>query len=365
MIGPGPGSHQLPPDVIRVMDRPRRRCKPRVEDGCVDLGEAAALVGGARHILVVSGSGISASAGLSTYVNGAGVYERAAKRYKLKRGIELFNWAFYAARPRDSQRFLAELADSARAAEPTRAHRGIVDLERRRFLARHVTLNVDGLSLAAGGSLWEGGDVGRTIELHGALRDVVDAETGAVRPLDDGALANFKARRDAFPTGVARPAGGKKRPRGVDEGGDPSPPLRFRFRVLLYGDEEHGLVLDGPAALARLDADAAAADLVLWLGISFEQAASRAAPRKNRRRAETQKKTSLARIELVRREESDRSSPLPDVSTTGERGRFTGFASEARKVSRIVRGFRAGPASICDASRPRSGPRIGTRRSSS
>jgi len=245
-----------------------------VEDGCVDLGEAAALVGGARHILVVSGSGISASAGLSTYVNGAGVYERAAKRYKLKRGIELFNWAFYAARPRDSQRFLAELADSARAAEPTRAHRGIVDLERRRFLARHVTLNVDGLSLAAGGSLWEGGDVGRTIELHGALRDVVDAETGAVRPLDDGALANFKARRDAFPTGVAKPAGGKKRPRGVDEGGDPSPPLRFRFRVLLYGDEEHGLVLDGPAALARLDADAAAADLVLWLGISFEQAAS-------------------------------------------------------------------------------------------
>lgn len=331
----------------------------------MDLGEAAALVGGARHILVVSGSGISASAGLSTYVNGAGVYERAAKRYKLKRGIELFNWAFYAARPRDSQRFLAELADSARAAEPTRAHRGIVDLETRRCLARHVTLNVDGLSLAAGGSPWEGGDVGRTIELHGALRDVVDAETGAVRPLDDGALANFKARRDAFPTGVAKPAGGRKRPRGVDEGGDPSPPLRFRFRVLLYGDEEHGLVLDGPAALARLDADAAAADLVLWLGISFEQAASRAAPRKTRRRGRDSKKMPPS----LESSSFDAKHPTARPrSPTSRRPEREGVSRDSRrKRGRYLEsfGFRAGPASICDASRPRSGPRIGTRRSSS
>ena len=44
--------------------------------------------------------------------------------------------------------------------------------------------------------------------------------------------------------------------------------------MLLYGDKEHASIVDGARSLARLAADAATADLVLVLGISFEQAAS-------------------------------------------------------------------------------------------
>ena len=75
------------------------------------LAAAADLIKGAKKIVVVSGSGISAAAGLSTYVGGKdGLYEKARKRYKLEKGIDLFGWRFYSERPRDAQKFLAELA---------------------------------------------------------------------------------------------------------------------------------------------------------------------------------------------------------------------------------------------------------------
>lgn len=267
------------------------------EEGCVTLEEARGLVASSRRILVVSGSGISASAGLSTYVNGGGVYERARKRYKLAKGIELFNWSFYEERPRESQAFLAQLAGAVAGCEPTATHRSIVALERAGTLVRHVTMNIDSLHSAAGGSLWHGRDgagrSGKTVELHGALREVVDVVTGDVYAADETCVARLRAKRDAFPArsdpppaplfGAARD--GRKRPRAAseaddqadedgDEDDDADPPLRFRFRVMLYGDAEHDRILDGGAALARLDDDAREADLVLWLGISFEQAAS-------------------------------------------------------------------------------------------
>ena len=49
---------------------------------------------------MISGSGISASAGMSTYVNGGGLYQKAAKKYGLAKGIKLFDYSFYARRPR-------------------------------------------------------------------------------------------------------------------------------------------------------------------------------------------------------------------------------------------------------------------------
>jgi len=111
------------------------------------------------------------------------------------------------------------------------------------------------------------------VELHGALRELVDVTNGNVYALDDAALKRIKAGRDAFEDSDApRPVlcvnAAKKRPLCETH------PLRVRFRVLLYGDEEHARILDGQAALARLMADAQDADLVLFLGISFEQSAS-------------------------------------------------------------------------------------------
>jgi len=264
-----------PPPPVR---RPPRACRSRSaptqdDDSFIPLGAAAALVTGARRLLVVSGSGISAGAGLSTYVGGRdGLYEKARRRYGLERGIELFGWRFYRERPHDAQKFLAELAAAVHKASPTPTHRALVALERSGRLQRHVTLNIDGLHRAAGASLWNG-DAGTCVELHGALRELVDVTNGNVYALDDAALKRIKAGRDAFEDSDApRPVlcvnAAKKRPLCETH------PLRVRFRVLLYGDEEHARILDGQAALARLMADAQDADLVLFLGISFEQSAS-------------------------------------------------------------------------------------------
>ena len=77
--------------------RPPRACRSRSNitdsglDDAMPLAAAADLIKGAKKIVVVSGSGISAAAGLSTYVGGRdGLYEKARKRYKLEKGIDLF-----------------------------------------------------------------------------------------------------------------------------------------------------------------------------------------------------------------------------------------------------------------------------------
>ena len=261
--------------------RPKRKASRVVDDeeeeSC-SLDDAARLLAHAARVLVVSGSGISAAAGLSTYVNG-GVYERARKKYKLRSGIELFNYGFYASRPRDCQAFLARLAEAVADAEPTRTHAALAALENSGALLRHVTMNVDGLHLAAGGSLWHGRDAagraGRTVELHGSVRELVDVASGDVFAADAAVLDRLKRGQDAvrasdppraplFATAPAPPP----------DDGDGARPLRHRLRVLLYGDEEHAAIVDGAGALGVLRADAANADLVLWLGVSFEQSAS-------------------------------------------------------------------------------------------
>ena len=273
---PPPPPPQPSPPPAR---RPPRACRSRSNvtdsglDDAMPLAAAADLVKNAKKVVVVSGSGISAAAGLSTYVGGKdGLYEKARKRYKLEKGIDLFGWRFYSERPRDAQKFLAELAVAVQKAQPTPTHRALVDLERSGVLMRHITLNIDGLHAQAGASLWDGSD-GTTVELHGALREVVDCENGNVYALDDEMLRRIKGGRDAVdgkdaPRDALRVNGSKKRPL------DHEPPLRTRFRVLLYGDREHARILDGPQALQRLKDDCGGADLVLFLGISFEQSAS-------------------------------------------------------------------------------------------
>ena len=273
---PPPPPPQPSPPPAR---RPPRACRSRSNitdsglDDAMPLAAAADLIKDAKKIVVVSGSGISAAAGLSTYVGGKdGLYEKARKRYKLEKGIDLFGWRFYSERPRDAQKFLAELAVAVQKAQPTPTHRALVDLERSGVLMRHITLNIDGLHAQAGASLWDGSD-GTTVELHGALREVVDCENGNVYALDDEMLRRIKGGRDAVdgkdaPRDALRVNGSKKRPL------DHEPPLRTRFRVLLYGDREHARILDGPQALQRLKDDCGGADLVLFLGISFEQSAS-------------------------------------------------------------------------------------------
>ncbi len=107
------------------------------------------------RVLVLTGAGISAESGLSTFRGAGGLWdghpvEQVASPRGFAEDPELV-WSFYSARRRD-----------AAAAEPNAAHRALAALERRldgRFLL--ATQNVDGLHARAGSR--------RLVEVHGTL----------------------------------------------------------------------------------------------------------------------------------------------------------------------------------------------------
>ena len=220
---------------------------------------ASARAGAFSRVLVISGSGLSASAGMSTFSTPGGLYERAARAARLPAGDgkKLFSWSFYEKRRGEALAFLAGVAEEAAAAAPTAAHAALGELARAGALARHFTLNIDGLARSAGFGTWhpERAPAGSTVELHGCVREVVCPDCGRVGPADGAFLASARARTDVpCPDCTAGP---------------------LRPRVLLYGDAEDGVITPSEA-LDLLEEEAAGADLILWVGLSFEQSASAA-----------------------------------------------------------------------------------------
>lgn len=72
-----------------------------------------------RNVLVFSGSGMSAAAGMSTFSSRGGLYEKAAKRFKISSGAKLFHYNFFARNRKDCQSFLAEIFFESEKAQPT------------------------------------------------------------------------------------------------------------------------------------------------------------------------------------------------------------------------------------------------------
>lgn len=115
--------------------------KPRIDEG--------------THVLVLTGSGVSAESGIPTFRGSGGLWENHP--FEKLASVEGFQedpalvWRFYSAR-----------REGAAGCKPNPGHLALVELERRledRFLL--VTQNVDGLHGAAGSE--------RMVELHGNL----------------------------------------------------------------------------------------------------------------------------------------------------------------------------------------------------
>jgi NAD-dependent deacetylase len=112
-------------------------------------------IGDTTRVLVLTGAGISAESGLSTFRGGGGLWDgHPVDQVATPEGFEAdpaLVWAFYSVRRRE-----------AATAHPNPAHRALAELERRlgdRMLL--VTQNVDGLHAAAGSE--------RLVEIHGSL----------------------------------------------------------------------------------------------------------------------------------------------------------------------------------------------------
>jgi NAD-dependent deacetylase len=211
------------------------------------LASGVALVAGAVSVVVLTGAGISTDAGIPDFRGPNGVWTRnpgaermATLRHYLEDGeVRRAAWQ-------------SRLTSPVWGAEPTAAHRALVELEQRGRLHTLVTQNTDGLHILAGNSRE------RVVEVHGTAHDCVCWTCGDRRPTLE-VLGRVRAGEDD--PRCRQPAGGAgtdSRGAGVECGG-----------ILKTATVSFGQSLD-PDHLERANLAVAEADLLLAIGTTLE-----------------------------------------------------------------------------------------------
>ncbi|AEY96755.1 FAEL229Wp [Eremothecium gossypii FDAG1] len=144
-------------------------------------------IGRSRKIMVLTGAGISCSAGIPDFRSSGGLYNMVKKQYpevQIRSGQEMFDISLFREEEKISvfATFMDSLHSSAIQAKPTRAHEFIAHLKNRGKLLRCYTQNIDGLeehlglemshSVDPGASFntqWKNLDV---VQLHGDLNSL-------------------------------------------------------------------------------------------------------------------------------------------------------------------------------------------------
>lgn len=125
--------------------------------------DVARRLQGMKRLLVISGAGLSAEAGLPTYRGVGGLYADASAEHGMP--IEqALSGPVFERRPDISWQHIARIERAVRGVEPSAAHRMIAALQRR-YEVVVLTQNVDGLHRAAGST-----DV---IDIHGDCRELI------------------------------------------------------------------------------------------------------------------------------------------------------------------------------------------------
>ena len=163
-------------------------------DGAPDAGvdELARRLLRARHVLVLSGAGLSAASGIPTFRDAmTGLWARY-------RPEELATPEAFAANPRRVWDWYASRRAAVARARPNAAHEALARLQRVLGTLTLVTQNVDGLLQAAGAR--------RVVELHGNILRSVCSVTR--RPIEAAWIDEHGGRPPPsphHPDGLARP----------------------------------------------------------------------------------------------------------------------------------------------------------------
>ena len=198
-----------------------------VEDDAATLGRGvarlAALLRGARHAVVYTGAGVSTSARIPDYRGPQGIWTQH------KRGAHNASSAARA-------QLMAMPFEDAR---PTAAHLALAELHRRGHIAAVVSQNVDGLHLRSGVP------AAALCELHGNVFRERCAACGAepLRGFDVTARSAYHRHGTGRACGCGAP---------------------LADTIVYFGEKVHG------ATLARAQAEAAAADLCIFVGSSLK-----------------------------------------------------------------------------------------------
>eukprot|EP01025_Chloroclados_australasicus_P049249 TRINITY_DN5598_c0_g2_i1.p1 TRINITY_DN5598_c0_g2~~TRINITY_DN5598_c0_g2_i1.p1 ORF type:complete len:343 (-),score=20.19 TRINITY_DN5598_c0_g2_i1:87-1034(-) len=176
------------------------------------------------YFIIFSGSGLSASAGMSMFSTQNGLYERARKKFKVTDGKRLFQYGFYDKGKQDVNQFYCAIYKETQAALPTLGHTAIKTLANQQCLRRHYTLNVDSLMDRLGVSHWhpiENVD-GITVEVHGNLRELICPSCGNVTRANGSHIYNLS--------------------RGMDVCCKRCQKDNMRFKMMLYDDPDSNLI---------------------------------------------------------------------------------------------------------------------------
>jgi NAD-dependent deacetylase len=197
----------------------------------MDSDRVAGWLAMSRHIVALTGAGISTESGIPDFRGPNGVWTRDPKA-EARADIR-----HYVSDPEVRRAaWRTRLNHPGHTARPNAGHRALAELESLGRLALLITQNIDGLHLAAGSS------PERTVEIHGTMRDYVCLACGARGPMSD-ALDRVRA--------------GEHDPACLDCGGI------LKSATISFGQS---LVA---ADLQRADEAAAASDLFLAIGTSL------------------------------------------------------------------------------------------------
>lgn len=232
-----------------------RVCRDHITSNNVDVLKTKA--NSCTRIVVFSGSGLSATSGMSTFSTKGGLYERAKSKYKLADGKNLFTYSFYRRNRKQAEAFLADVYLEALEATPAPGHYALAALANSGKMVRHYTLNIDGLASKAGMDVWdpEKNPSGMTVEMHGSIHEMVCTSCGNVSSLDVERAGRLR----------------EEMPLPCDTCQDET----SRFRVMMYDDAD-GEYITPDDVMDLMEEDIKEADLILWVGISFQQSASTA-----------------------------------------------------------------------------------------
>lgn len=127
------------------------------------LDRVAAHLVRARSVLFITGAGLSADSGLPTYRGVGGLYEQEVTEdgYAIE---DILSGPMFEARPALTWKYLRQIEQACRVAQPNRGHEVIAELEHHLPRVWTLTQNVDGFHHRAGSH--------QVIPIHGQLHDL-------------------------------------------------------------------------------------------------------------------------------------------------------------------------------------------------
>ncbi len=125
---------------------------------------AAELLAPVQNLLFVTGAGISADSGLPTYRGVGGLYDDRDTEDDLPIEVCL-SGSMFRRDPARTWKYIRQIEETCRGAQPNAAHRIIAALERRLERVWVLTQNVDGLHAAAGSQ--------KLITIHGDVHELI------------------------------------------------------------------------------------------------------------------------------------------------------------------------------------------------